>query len=142
MHLCCQSVLYTFPTFIGFRLLKIVSEIGAGRSGGSGYIVWQEVFDNGVKVRGHFHSIIIIKIFCKNWNYGLHFSFKELKYLFSCVWYKINRNLHTKYFLKCRKFFYRHFTIFFCHFPSKNSNVWKLAYKMCLTSLFELIKSP
>lgn len=33
-----------------FRLLKSVTEIGQNRKVGSGYIVWQEVFDNEVKV--------------------------------------------------------------------------------------------
>ena len=33
-----------------FRLLKSITEIGKSRKVGSGYIVWQEVFDNEVKV--------------------------------------------------------------------------------------------
>ena len=39
-----------------FRLLDIISDIGVEREAGAGYIVWQEVFDNGVKVPDlHFH---------------------------------------------------------------------------------------
>lgn len=37
--------------FFFFRLLNIVSDIGEDRDIGSGYIVWQELFDSGVKVK-------------------------------------------------------------------------------------------
>ena len=33
-----------------FRLVDIVAKLGETRKEGAGYIVWQEVFDNDVKV--------------------------------------------------------------------------------------------
>ena len=56
-----MSVLILYPIYIVLmhsdemdflycRLLDIVKNIGDSREEGSGYIVWQEVFDNGVKV--------------------------------------------------------------------------------------------
>lgn len=34
-----------------YRLVDIVAKLGESRKEGAGYIVWQEVFDNDVKVR-------------------------------------------------------------------------------------------
>ncbi|KAK2166604.1 hypothetical protein LSH36_37g04000, partial [Paralvinella palmiformis] len=44
------EVLYTTVDDFGL-LLDIIAKIGSQREQGSGYIVWQEVFDNGVKLK-------------------------------------------------------------------------------------------
>ena len=47
MHVqCCADVLCC----CALRLVDIVAKLGESRKEGAGYIVWQEVFDNDVKV--------------------------------------------------------------------------------------------
>lgn len=65
------------------ELLKIVTDLGQNRNDGSGYIVWQEVFDNGVKLKPD----TIVQIWSGD-SYDVDRVTKSgLRALFSTCWY-------------------------------------------------------
>ena len=84
-----------------FRLVDIIGDLGKKRRVGSGYIVWQEVVDNGVEVKPD----TVVQIWMGNSEDIRRMTEKGLRTLYSSCWYLDAQNYGidwTKYYT-CRE---------------------------------------